>query len=181
MRVVGGELGGRLISAPRGRATRPTSERAREAIFSILADVSESRVLDLFAGSGALGIEALSRGAAHATFVDSAPAAVAAIERNLAALGVRERARIVGSDVRIALRAAARSADKYDLVFIDPPYAGAGEFAALLDAALPPVLAAQARVLTESDRREPLALCLPLAGERRYGDTIIRIHQNSQE
>jgi 16S rRNA (guanine966-N2)-methyltransferase len=181
MRVVGGELGGRLISAPRGRATRPTSERAREAIFSILADISDVRVLDLFAGSGALGIEALSRGAAHATFVDSAPAALAAIERNLDALGLRDRARVHGADVRVALRAAARSGDKYDLVFIDPPYAAAGEFAALLDGALPPALAAQARVLTESDRREPLALRLPLVRERRYGDTIIRIHQQDQK
>jgi len=181
MRVVGGELGGRTLRAPRGRATRPTSERAREAIFSILADVSENRVLDLFAGSGALGIEALSRGAARATFVDSAPAAVAAIEHNLTVLGVSERARVVAADVGVALRAAARGADKYDLVFIDPPYALAGGLAALLDAALPPVLAEGARVLTESDRREPLALGLPCSGERRYGDTIIAIHENSHK
>jgi 16S rRNA (guanine966-N2)-methyltransferase len=180
MRVVGGELGGRPIAAPRGRATRPTSERAREAIFSILADVGGARVLDLFAGSGALGIEALSRGAVNATFVDSSAAAAAAIERNLASLGLRERARVMRCDVRIALRGAARSADAYDLVFIDPPYAAAGELATLLDAALPALLAPRARVLSESDRREPLKLSLPLLGERRYGDTIIAIHQQNE-
>ena len=88
MRVIGGQWRGRTLVAPRGRDTRPTADRVREALFSILGDVAGERVLDLFAGSGALAIEALSRGASEATLVDSSPAAVAVIRRNLAALGV---------------------------------------------------------------------------------------------
>src|SRR5919199_2095346 len=89
MRVVAGTWGGRRLQAPRGDATRPTSDRVREALFSILGDrVTGARVLDLFAGSGALGIEALSRGAVEATFVDSAPAAIRAVRANLDALGI---------------------------------------------------------------------------------------------
>ena len=88
MRVVAGELRGRRLVAPSGDATRPTADRVREALFSILGDVSGARVLDLYAGSGALGIEALSRGAAAATFVDSSQEAVAAIRRNLSELGL---------------------------------------------------------------------------------------------
>src|SRR5579864_9500300 len=88
MRVIAGIHGGRELVAPKGRATRPTSDRVREALFSILVDVRGARVLDLFAGSGALAIEALSRGAAEATLVDSSPAAVAAIRRNLERLGI---------------------------------------------------------------------------------------------
>src|SRR5665213_1716396 len=88
MRVIAGRYGGRGLVAPRGSATRPTSDRVREAIFSILGDITGARVLDLFAGSGALAIEALSRGAAHATLVDTSPAALTAIRRNLEALGI---------------------------------------------------------------------------------------------
>ena len=88
MRVIAGRYGGRELTAPRGRATRPTSDRVREALFSILGDVGDARVLDLFAGSGALAIEALSRGAAEATLVDSSAAAIATIRRNLERLGI---------------------------------------------------------------------------------------------
>ena len=121
MRVVAGIYGGRRLVAPPGDATRPTSDRVREALFSVLgASVAGARVLDLFAGSGALGIEALSRGAASALFVDRAPAAIKAIRTNLDALGIE-------ADVRrmpalAALRTAADRGDAYDLVFLDPPY-----------------------------------------------------------
>src|SRR6202044_3100231 len=91
--VIAGELGGRTLTAPRGGATRPTSDRVREAVFSILGDLSGADVLDLYTGSGALAIEALSRGAASATLVDSAPAAIASVRRNLAALGLEAKVR----------------------------------------------------------------------------------------
>src|SRR5947199_10819821 len=94
MRVVAGAYKGRRLQAPRGERTRPTADRVREALFSILGDVSGTRVLDLFAGSGALGIEALSRGAASATFVDSAPAAITATRRNLEALNLTAEMRL---------------------------------------------------------------------------------------
>jgi 16S rRNA (guanine(966)-N(2))-methyltransferase RsmD len=175
MRVIAGEWRGRPLKAPPGAATRPTSDRVREALFSILASrVPGARVLDLFAGSGALGIEALSRGAAHATFVDDAPAAIRAIEANLKAVG--SAAPVRRTD---ALRFLAGARDRgalYDLVFLDPPYRHAERLAPALSEALPAVLAPGAVAVAESDRRTPLDLTLPLHDERRYGDTLIRIH-----
>ncbi len=175
MRIVAGEWGGRRIAAPPGRATRPTTDRVREAWMSALAgEIPGARVLDLFAGSGALGLEALSRGAASAVFVDSAQAAVEAVRANLAALGLA--APVHRRDAAGALRDAALRGDAYDLVFLDPPYRPAAGLAAQLSEALPAVLAPGARVVAESDRRTPLALRLAVHDERRYGDTLIRIH-----
>jgi 16S rRNA (guanine966-N2)-methyltransferase len=179
MRVIAGDLGGRRVVTPRGSGTRPTSERIREALFSILGDIAGLRVLDLFAGSGALGIEALSRGASHTTFVESAPAAISAIERNVDALELRQRSTILRSDVTAALRGPLAGSDPYDLVFLDPPYAQAGLVGPPLSHALTGLLSPIARVLSESDRREPLALELPMSLERRYGDTLIRIYQRN--
>lgn len=176
MRVIAGLYRGRRLVTPPGDATRPTSDRVREALFSVLGQsVREARVLDLFAGSGALGIEALSRGAATAVFVDHAPRAIEAIRANLAALGIEADVR--RTEARSWLRTASARAEAYDLVFLDPPYRRAGELGRELSEGLAAVLATGARVVTESDRREPLELELPLAGERRYGDTIIRIHE----
>jgi len=146
----------------------------REALFSMLGDVRGERVLDLFAGSGALGIEALSRGAAEATFTDSSPAAVRAIRANLDALGLEAEVR--RSDWRAALREASAAGRHYDLVLLDPPYRLAAAIGPGLTQALAPVLAPGARVVVESDRRAPLGLGLPLSRERRHGDTMIRIH-----
>jgi 16S rRNA (guanine966-N2)-methyltransferase len=175
VRVIGGRFGGRTLVAPRGRATRPTPERVREAIFSILADVRGASVLDLFAGSGALGIEALSRGAAHATLVDSSPVAIAAIEANLSTLQLG--ADVVPVRALPFLRNARTSGREYDLVFLDPPYRQASALGRELSPALPPVLAPGARVVVESDRRAPLELGLPTdRDERRYGDTLIHIY-----
>ena len=147
----------------------------REALFSILGEqVVDARVLDLFAGSGALGIEALSRGAAEATFVDTAPAALRAVRANLEALGAEAEVR--RSDARRFLGGASAAARYYDLVFLDPPYRLAGSLGDELTAALPAVLAPGAVVVAESDRRAPLELALPVVDERRYGDTLIRIY-----
>jgi 16S rRNA (guanine(966)-N(2))-methyltransferase RsmD len=147
----------------------------REALFSVLgASVQGARVLDLYAGSGALGIEALSRGAAEAVFVDRAQPAIVAIRANLDALGIEAGVR--RTQARAALRAAAVRGEAYDLVFLDPPYRRPAELGRELSEALPAVLARGARVVSESDRRELLALELPLTDERRYGDTVIRIH-----
>lgn len=175
MRVVAGRFGGRSLIAPRGSATRPTSDRVREALFSILGDaVVGARVLDLFAGSGALGLEALSRGASEAMFVDSSGAAVAAIRRNLETLDVEAEVR--RQDALSYLSGASRDARQYDLVFLDPPYRRAIALGPELSAALSPLLAPGAWVVAESDRRAPLELDLALLDERRYGDTLIRIH-----
>jgi 16S rRNA (guanine966-N2)-methyltransferase len=167
MRVVAGRYGGRTLKAPRGREVRPTADRVREALFSILGPLDGVRVLDLFAGTGALGIEALSRGAAACVFVD---VDTRPVEANLEALGI-------GADVRRGTALSAlKAGDQYDLVLLDPPYRDAARLGPQLTEALPPVLGASARVVSESDRRHPLDLGLPLLDERRYGDTLIRIH-----
>jgi 16S rRNA (guanine966-N2)-methyltransferase len=175
VRVIAGTHGGRRLTAPSGRGTRPTGDRVREALFSILGPLDGLRVLDLFAGSGALGIEALSRGALSAEFVDSAPAAAGVVRANLETLGLEAAVR--RREARAFLEEAARARRQYDLVFLDPPYREADAVGAALAAVLPPVLAPGARVTSESDRRTPLPLPLPLVTERRYGDTLIRIHQ----
>ena len=171
MRVVAGEFKGRRLVAPRGSRTRPTADRVREALFSMLGDVEGAEVLDLYAGSGALGIEALSRGAAGAVFVERDPKAVAAIERNLAAVGVE--ARVERTD---AQRFLARASGPYDLVFCDPPYDSASRLAGPLAERLPALTRETARIVTESDKRNPLDLPFPLVVERTYGDTRIAIH-----
>ena len=175
MRVIAGAYGGRELIAPRGRATRPTSDRVREALFSILGErVRDARVLDLFAGSGALGIEALSRGAAEATLVDAAAGAIAAIRRNLQTLGIE--AEVVRAPALRFLEGARNRARQYDLVFVDPPYRLAPALGRELTAAIGPLLPGDARVVAESDRRSPLSLDLELLDERRYGDTLIHIY-----
>jgi 16S rRNA (guanine966-N2)-methyltransferase len=171
LRITGGELGGRRIRAPKGAKLRPTTERVREAVFSILGDVSGVRVLDLFCGTGALAIEALSRGAAEATLVDTYPAAA---RRNLEALELTARARTVRSDAVRFLRRAEEGS--FDLVLCDPPYKLADRLAADLDPLIRDALAKGGRVMVESSPERPLPLTLPLITERPYGDTLVRIH-----
>src|SRR4051812_41052217 len=156
MRVIAGSYGGRRLKAPKGDETRPTSDRVREALFSILGDrVQDARVLDLFAGSGALGIEALSRGAQSAVFVDDAPIAVRAVKANLDGV---EGAEVIRRDARAFLRAAREPPRQYDLVFLDPPYRQAPVLGPALAEPLQAVLAPGAVVVSESDRRSPLDL-----------------------
>jgi 16S rRNA (guanine966-N2)-methyltransferase len=171
VRIVAGEFRGRPLTAPRGVRTRPTADRVREALFSMLGDVTGARVLDLYAGSGALGIEALSRGAESAVFVERDPRAVAAIERNLESLGLEEE--VLRQDVGRFLR---RGSGTFDLVFCDPPYDSASRLAGPLTEHLPSVTSQDARIVTESDKRNPLELPFPLITERTYGDTRIAIH-----
>ena len=171
MRVIAGDFKGRRLHTARGMRTRPTADRVREALFSMLGDVGGARVLDLYAGSGALGIEALSRGAESAVFVERDQRALAALRRNLEAIGAE-----VGVRRQDVLRFLARPAGTFDLVFCDPPYDDAPRVAAQLSEALPAMLGENARIVTESDKRNPLLLSLPLVVERAYGDTRIAIH-----
>ena len=176
MRVIAGLYGGRRLAAPPGRSTRPTSDRVREALFSILGPLDDAAVLDLYAGSGALGIEALSRGAASAVFVERDARTTGVLRDNLAALGAEADVR--RADVLAFLREARERGETYDLVLCDPPYRQAPELGRSLGEALVPVLAQRARVVTESDRGSPLDLHpLSVTDERRYGDTLIRIHR----
>ncbi len=172
MRVVAGEFRGRRLRMPRGAPTRPTADRVREALFSMLGDVEGDRVLDLYAGSGALGIEALSRGAGSAVFVERDARAAAAIQANLDAVGADAELR--REDVLAFLARPSRTA--YDLVFCDPPYDSGPRIAGPLAERLPALLSEGARIVTESDKRKPLELPFPLIRERTYGDTRIVIH-----
>jgi 16S rRNA (guanine966-N2)-methyltransferase len=181
MRIVAGRFRGRRLAAPAGSATRPTSDRVREALFQRLGPLDGARVLDLFAGSGALALEALSRGAAHATLVDSAPAAIRAIRANVAALALPPDAvEVRRQDARAFLRGARAARHEYDLVLLDPPYRLAAGLGRELSPLLRTVLAPGGRIVSESDRRAPLDLDLPLTDERRYGDTLIRTHEPTE-
>ena len=170
MRIVAGELGGRkLLSPPRGHEVRPTADKVREALFSMLGDVSGKVVLDLFCGTGALGIEALSRGAERATFVDSQ---VGPVQRNVVALDLEGRAELVRSDALEFLR---RGGPRFDLILCDPPYRLARRVGADLDKLLPDRLAEGGRVVVESSAQEPVELSSEPERERRYGDTLLKI------
>jgi 16S rRNA (guanine966-N2)-methyltransferase len=177
MRVIAGSHGGRRLKAPSGRRTRPTSDRVREALFAMLGPLDGEHVLDLFAGTGALGIEALSRGAGRAVFVERDAAAAGVLSENLAALGIApEQSELRRGDAQAAVRSARERAEAYDLIFIDPPYGQARLWGPRLSEALPAVLAPEGRIVLESDRREPLTIAAPILTERRYGDTSITIH-----
>ena len=180
MRVIAGELGGRRLEAPRGLRTRPTSDRVREALFMSLGSLEGLEVVDLFAGSGALGIEALSRGASFAHFVDSARAAREALERNLAALGLESRGRIWPLALPRALSRLAEPLRRADLVLADPPYGGAEARSVLAALGAPGVLRAGARVVVERHLKDELpaaAGLLALERERRYGETVVNLYR----
>jgi 16S rRNA (guanine966-N2)-methyltransferase len=177
VRVISGSLGGRTLAAPDGRATRPTSDRVREALFSMLGGLDGEQVLDLFAGSGALGIEALSRGAGHAVFVERDRRALTALRANLDTLGLRgEQAEVRPTDARAAVKNALARGEAYDLIFVDPPYRHAAEMGDEVGDGLVALLAPGGRLVFESDRRSAPELGLPLSHERSYGDTLIRIY-----
>jgi 16S rRNA (guanine(966)-N(2))-methyltransferase RsmD len=173
VRIIGGERKGHTIFAPRGRETRPTSDRVRENVFNIVAPwVAEARVLDLYAGSGAMGLEALSRGAARAVFVESDPDAVRAIERNLDKLRLTG-ATIVRQSVPTALAQEVNAGRKYDLVLVDPPYAMTDYDT--LARYLPLVLAEDGVAVFESDARTEPDVGLAVRSSRRYGSTRVTV------
>ena len=181
MRIVAGSLGGRRLSAPRDDATRPTADRVREALFSILGPLAGARGLDLYAGTGALGLEALSRGASSVAFVESRRAALDALRQNILSLGVTERTLVVARPVERAV-AALSAAAPFDLAFADPPYAAlsTGEAAHALGAILgPPILSPGARVIVEhaSSSSPPGWASLELCETRRYGDTSLSFYE----
>jgi 16S rRNA (guanine966-N2)-methyltransferase len=177
VRIVAGELGGRQLVAPRGWKVRPTSDRVREAVFSALGDITGTRVLDLYCGTGALGIEAISRGASTATLVDRD---VRPALGNVRSLELQDRVDLVRADpVKwLGPRAGAAGAAEpvFDLIFLDPPYKLADRLGPELDPHLPARLAEGGRVIVESAARAPLTLELPLLRERRYGRTLVTFH-----
>ena len=179
MRIIAGTHRGRRISAPRGTATRPTADRVREALFSIIGPVDGLHVLDVFAGSGALGLEALSRGAADATFVESGRAAAACIRANVAALGLEGRARVVARDWRAALAAERAAGRRFGLCLLDPPYSLTDRVVARLGPELAPLAAAPGIVVIEHSAArpppEPSGLEITSRTIRTYGDTAVSV------
>jgi 16S rRNA (guanine966-N2)-methyltransferase len=180
MRLTGGADRGRKLRAPRGNGTRPTASRVREAIFNILGPVPDAAVLDLYAGTGALGLEALSRGAPKVVFVERDARALAALSRNLRELGLHERAVVMGAKVQAALAKLAEGDERFGWVFVDPPYAN-GEAPQTLEAlAGSGVLAPCAVVVFEHDKRRvppDSAGGLYLADRRFYGDTGVSFYR----
>ena len=179
MRVIAGSLRGRRLRAPAGLATRPTADRVRESLFAVLRDVSEGRVVDLFAGTGALGIEALSRGASKAVFVDSGREAVDVLRDNLANLGLQERATIL--PVRVE-RCRTRLAElgPFDLVLCDPPWPIAADIAGVVfDLALR-VLNPDGRLVLGHRAKTPIGDApagLVLSDQRKWGQASMRIYE----
>ena len=175
MRVVAGQLRGRILRAPRGLATRPTTERVREAWFAMLGDVSGARVLDVYAGTGALGIEALSRGAPSGVFVESAKAAVSVLRSNLANLELTERASVIAAPAERA-QAAVMRAGPFDLVLSDPPWTALERSVKTLCSILQPTLFGPgARVVIGHPKRYELSLPetsgLTRIDQRAWGDS----------
>lgn len=182
MRIIGGALGGRRLNAPAGAATRPTADRVREAVFNILGPPPpDTRVLDAFAGAGAMGMEALSRGAVEAWFIDSAPAALRSLRANAAALDIAGACRISQGDaLRLLRRWSDAGAARFRWLFIDPPYRTdlAARTLHLLGEGT--LVEPNARVVVEHDRRnqpDPQYGCLIRTDQRRYGDTELSLYR----
>ncbi len=175
MRIIGGEFRGRKLASVPGIKTRPTSDRVREAIFSSLQPViSRSVVLDLFAGTGALGLEALSRGAAKADFVDFEPQAIAVINRNIESLGLAEKT-LVNRRESLSFLENCRL-DSYDLIFLDPPYLYNYHEELLKTIATRGILRKNGKIVLETSSKNELSgvyYNMVLAKSKKYGDTKI--------
>jgi 16S rRNA (guanine966-N2)-methyltransferase len=181
MRITGGQLGSRRLEAPKGAATRPTSDRVREALFNILSDrCAGARVADLFAGTGALGLEALSRGAAFVVFVERSKEALASLNANVRALGVGQKTRVVPLPVERAARTLGD--ERFDLVFADPPYADVKSGDAVR--AIRPFVASLASgglLVLEHAHRDPSPEIdgVTLERARTYGDTALAFYSSA--
>lgn len=184
MRIISGSARGRRLLAPKGNRTRPTSDRVKESLFNILTvlkgDFAGKRVLDLFAGTGNLGIEALSRGADHAVFIDDNREAAALVRKNLALAGYAERGRVLHKDVLAALKLLNESGASFGIVFIDPPY-GMGLSAQVLEfLSASAIIDEQSVIVAETAAREELSDSFGMLREfdkRVYGDTALTFYR----
>jgi len=176
MRIIAGSRKGARIFAPKGLDTRPTADRVREAAFNLLGPggAEDAKVLDLFAGSGAMGLEAMSRGAAHVTFVESDREACRTINRNLDKLGFDD-ATVLRQDALTALRADARQGTRYDLVLLDPPYRRFSSLQKAMIKHLPEIVAPGGMLLVETAAEEEPNLPLAKRTTRRYGSARLTL------
>lgn len=174
MRIIAGSRRGARIAAPKGDATRPTGDRVREAAFNLIGPVDGARVLDLYAGSGAMGLEALSRGASRAVFVERDRGACRTIDANLDKLRLAG-ATVLCQDAALALRQDRGAGRSYDLILCDPPYGELAPLLPMLADLLPPVLAPDGLLVLESDAREEPELPLERLTSRRYGNVRLTL------
>ena len=181
MRVIGGEAGGRRLAILRGRGTRPTADRVKESLFNILGEkVVEAEVLDLFAGVGSLGIEALSRGARKAVFVDKKSGCARTIRKNLQALDFSEMAEVYEEEVNKAIKFLAGRGRKFGLLFLDPPYSSGLAEATLQELTSSNIVDDEAVVVIEHYRKRVIpqkAGNLKLIRKEQYGDTMLSFYR----
>jgi 16S rRNA (guanine966-N2)-methyltransferase len=178
VRIIAGEGRGTRLVTPRGRGTRPTSDRAREALFSMLGDVTGLRVLDAFAGSGALGLEALSRGAAQAVFCETSGPALHALHANVERLGWEERCQIARVSGLRRMQADTRNGAAYDLILLDPPYTMLPALQPAFSLHLPVLLVPGGLAVVESPSADPpLELGLELDTTRTYGEARLSLYR----
>ena len=180
MRIIAGESRGRRIEAPSGKDTRPTLDRVRENLFNIIRqDIQDARVLDLFAGSGALSLEALSRGAASAVMVDADRKASRVQQKNIALLGYGEKTKVYTCDWRSAVRMLRQESFRFDLVFLDPPYRMTG-LQEVFDG-IAPLITAESKVIYEHEAKQPFAMVsgFQCIKDRSWGYCSISIYQSA--
>ena len=179
MRIIAGSRKGHRIEAPRGHATRPTGDRVREAAFNLIGPVDGATVLDLYAGSGAMGLEALSRGAESATFVESDRDACRTINRNLDKLELTG-AKVLCQDALTALRNDVRSGRRYDLVLVDPPYRRFSSLQNALIQYLPEILEPGGLLIVETAASDEPELPLAKLKSRRYGAARLTLFERDE-
>ncbi|MEW6188527.1 MAG: 16S rRNA (guanine(966)-N(2))-methyltransferase RsmD [Actinomycetota bacterium] len=179
MRVIAGIAKGRKLVAPKGREVRPTADRIKEALFDILEEkIKESKVLDLYAGAGSLGIEALSRGAEFAVFVDDNPSSIRVLKRNLEHTGFSQKARILKNKVEVIVKRLLEENEEFNLIFLDPPYKiNVVELSSVLNKNAGFLAPEGVAVLEHSSRRAPIPIeNLEIQFTRRYGDTALSFY-----
>lgn len=185
MRIISGQYGSRIIAMPKGVAIRPTQDKVREAVFNIIGNVSGKNVLDLFAGSGAFGIEAISRGAMKATFVDNNLRCIETIKANLESLGIPEdKYNIIRGNALTVMPRLEKEAEKYDIILLDPPYHMEMAKKCLINIDSYDILTKTAMVVAEHFKKDTLDIelnTLILEKERNYGDTVVTILRKIDE
>ena len=185
MRIIGGEFKSRSIAMPKGVQMRPTQDKVREALFNILGDIIGKKILELFAGSGAFGIEAISRAAARATFVDNSFRCIQTIKSNLRSLGVPDsKYNIVKADALKFPAKIVRACEKYDIIFLDPPYYRDMAKKCLINIDSYDIVSPVGLVIVEHFKKDALGAELErlvFVDERRYGDTVITILRRTDE
>lgn len=185
MRIISGQYGSRIIAMPKGVAIRPTQDKVREAIFNIIGNVSGKNVLDLFAGSGAFGIEAISRGAMKATFVDNNLRCIETIRANLESLGIPEdKYNIIRGNALTVMPRLEKEAERYDIILLDPPYHMEMAKKCLINIDSYDILTETAMVVAEHFKKDALGIELNtiiLEKERKYGDTVVTILRKIDE